>query len=258
VKRAHHSAQSSSYLALLLLVIFFSSRGAADSELTSPPAAPCAGRDFGPTIVVGFVGGFVHRDDARHIEVQLAKRLRAQCPSGIRAETFENRHRERAHQAILGWLDQDKDHNLSDAEKGRARIILYGHSWGGSAVISLARELQQEGIPVLLTVQVDSIGKGGDDDRVVPANVARAINFFQTHRPLRGQRRIVAADAMHTAILGNFRIDYKKQPKECAAYPWFDRHIFKWHTAIECDPRVWSQIEALIKVELFTPSSHRL
>jgi len=30
-----------------------------------------------PTLVVGFVGGFVHRNDLRHSEVQLARHLQA-------------------------------------------------------------------------------------------------------------------------------------------------------------------------------------
>lgn len=242
-------------LAFLCFAISIGSRGFAHGEARAQPAVGCARNAFGPTIVIGFVGGFVHRIDARHIEVQLAQKLRARCPDEVWAAAFENRNRKLAHQAVLTWLDTDRDGKLSDTEKSRARIILYGHSWGGSAVLSLARELQQESIPVLLTVQVDSIERNGQDDRVVPANVHRAINFYQTHKPLRGRRRIVAEDPSQTEILGNFRLDYDEEPKECAAYPWYDRHVFKWHTAIECDPRVWSQIEALINAQLLTPAN---
>jgi len=32
--------------------------------------------------------------------------------------------------------------------------------------------------------------------------------------------------------------------------PWYDRVFFKGHTAIECDPHVWSQVEDLIRTRL--------
>jgi hypothetical protein len=199
-----------------------------------------------PLIVVGFVGGFVRRDDLRHSEVQLAQKLQAAHPDHFRVATFGNWHRESAHRVILRWLDADEDGHLSDAEKRSARIVLYGHSWGGAAVVSLADELQREGIPVLLTVQVDSITKPGQDDRVVPANVAQAVNFYQTRGLLHGRRKITATDPNHTQILGDFSFDSKNMPVECSHYPWLTRHLFKGHIAIECDPQVWSKVEGLI------------
>ena len=36
----------------------------------------------------------------------------------------------------------------------------------------------------------------------------------------------------------------------CRDYPWLDRHLFKGHTSIECDPNVWSQIGDLIDAAL--------
>jgi predicted transcriptional regulator len=197
-------------------------------------------------IVIGFVGGFVRHDDLRHSEVQLAQKLQATHPEHLRVAMFQNWHRKAAHQTILQWLDTGQDGHLTDEEKRGAHIILFGHSWGGAAVISLARELQQEKIPVLLTIQVDSIAKPGHDDRVVPANVTYAVNFYQTRGLLHGRARITAADPAQTKILGDFSQDYTKPPAECSQYPWLTRHIFPGHTAIECDPQVWSQIEDLI------------
>jgi len=231
-------------LLLFSIRLFAATAHSVDTALQ--PIITAAGNSSTPMIVIGFVGGFVRHDDIRHSEVQLAQKLRAAHPGHLRVATFENWHRKAAHRAILRWLDTDEDGNLSDAEKREARIVLFGHSWGGAAVISLARELQRESIPVLLTVQVDSIAKPGQDDRVVPANVARAINFYQNRGLLHGRTRIAAADPARTQILGDFSFDYKQLPAECSQYPWLTRHLFPGHTSIECDPQVWSQIENLI------------
>ena len=218
-----------------------------------PPTPLVASRP--PVIVVGFVGGVVKHDDPIHSEVKLAEQLRKEHPTGVYVETFENRHREKAMHAILGQLGADRSGLLSENEKRQARIILYGHSWGGSAMVELARELDRHGIPVLLTVQVDSVKRFGVDDSVIPPNVARAANFFQPNGMIHGREEIRAADPSKTQILGNFRFDYKEHPLHCPEYPWYDRTFAKTHTEIDCDPAVWSQVEALIRQQIARASA---
>ena len=109
------------------------------------------------------------------------------------------------------WMS-NHDGVLSAEEKARARIILFGHSWGASAAVLLARDLRREGVPVLLTVQVDSVAKVWQNDSVIPDNVAEAVNFYQPHGFIHGRARITAADPAKTEILGNYRTDYKKNP----------------------------------------------
>jgi len=203
-----------------------------------------------PVIVIGFVGGFVRHDDLVHSEVQLAARLREAYPVGVDVETFENYHGEKARERILSLLDANHDGILTADEKRNSRIILYGHSWGASEAINLARMLEKEGIAVLLTIQVDSISKIHQDDRIIPANVAQAINFYQPGGFLSGQSKIRAADPSRTSIIGNFRFDYKGSPYKCVKYPWYDRTFGKSHTQIECDPDVWEQVESLIRSNL--------
>jgi hypothetical protein len=236
---------------VLLIFINFSAKAAHSADAAAQPIAASANASA-PVIVVGFVGGFVHHDDLRHSEVQLAQKLQSSHPESLRVAMFQNWHRSEAHRTILRWLNTGRDGQVTDEEKRGAHIILFGHSWGGAAVISLARELQQEKIPVLLTIQVDSIAKPGHDDQVVPANVAYAVNFYQTRGLLHGRPRITAADPAQTRILGDFFQDYNKPPAECSRYPWLTRHLFSGHTAIECDPQVWSQIEDLIDNYSFT------
>jgi hypothetical protein len=207
-----------------------------------------------PVIVIGFVGGFVKHDAMAHSAVQVAAHLRQDYPSGVYAESLENHRRGKAYLEIVRLLDTDRDGTLSAEEKRDARIILYGHSWGASEVVTLARELGREGIPVLLTVQVDSVAKPGENDKVIPANVVEAANFYQLNGVLHGQRQIHAADSARTHIIGNFRFDYKGNPIHCKEYPWYDRLFMKSHTQIECDPRVWTQVEFLIQSRL--PAQH--
>lgn len=206
--------------------------------------------DRQPAIVIGFVGGFVHANDPVFGTVRLAKRLRHAYPSGVAIRVFENHHEDRARREVLRLLDRDHDGTLSSDEKDNARIIIYGHSWGGSETVQLARQLQRQGIPVLLTVQVDSVRKPGENDVVIPSNVGEAANFYQPDGIIRGASEIRAADPGITDIVGNFRFDYRQHPISCAHYPWQDRLFMKTHMEIDCDPNVWSKVESLIRSKL--------
>jgi len=201
-------------------------------------------------LVIGFVGGYVAHTNGIHQEVQLASHLRSEYPFGINVEIFENHSGPQAHQEILRLLDTDHDGSLSADEKRKARIVLYGHSWGASEAVTTARALQKDGIDVLLTIQVDSVSKRGEDDRVIPSNVAQAINLFQLDGFLHGRPRIFAADPMRTKILGNIRFEYKTRSSNCDGYPWFARTFMRPHIEIESDPKVWGQVESLIRSKM--------
>jgi hypothetical protein len=201
-------------------------------------------------IVIGFVGGFVDHENPHHGPVQLAQRIRQTVPRGTYVRVFENRRRKRAHDVIVSLLDTNRDGVLSVDEKSRARIILFGHSWGAAAAVMLARDLRREGVPVLLTVQVDSVAKLWQNDSTIPDNVAEAVNFYQTEGIVHGRRHITAADPAKTEILGNYRIDYKKDPVECPGASWWDRVFTPGHMQSECDPNLWSRIENLVTQRL--------
>jgi hypothetical protein len=207
------------------------------------------------SIVIGFVGGFVRHDNRHHGPVVFAEHLRTTAPKDTYIQVFENRHRGAAYRTIIRLLDRNHDGVLSQEEKSLARIILYGQSWGASATVLLARELNRAGIPVLLTVQVDSVKKLWRDDSVVPPNVAAAANFYQPHGIVRGRQQITAADPTRTQILGNYRFDYKKDPVQCDGYTWADRFFTRGHMQSECDPHLWSQVEDLVRQRLAPESS---
>lgn len=217
---------------------------------TNSPHGGVAERSEPLLIVIGFVGGFVRHDNARHQEVQLAARLRQNHSSALEVRIFENHLGGQAHQEILRLLDTGHYGALSTAERLKTRIVLYGHSWGASEAVTMARILEKDAVPVSLTIQVDSVSKPGQDDQSIPANVAQAINFFQLNGFLHGRKKIVAADPLRTEILGNVQLDYKSRPINCDGYPWYARIFMKPHIEIESDPGVWDRIESLIRSKL--------
>jgi hypothetical protein len=203
-----------------------------------------------PAIVIGFVGGFISHDNLVHGGVQLAARLRKDYPCGVYVRVFENHRGENARREVLRLLDTNHDGMLSDEEKQNARIIIYGYSWGGSETVALARKLQRDGIPVLLTIQVDSVAKFGEDDSLIPSNVAQAANFYQPNGLIHGRPQIRAADPFRTQILGNYRFDYSSRPVRCVGYPWFAIAFEYSHIEIECDPDILNRLESLIRSKL--------
>jgi hypothetical protein len=217
---------------------------------SASPAAKPEQTAAHPVIVIGFVGGFVSHDDPVHSGIQLAAHLRKDYPSSVYVKVFENHRGEDAHREILRLLDADHDGNLSLDEKQRAQIIIYGFSWGGSETVTLAQKLKGDGVPVLLTIQVDSVAKFGEDDSLIPSNVAQAVNFYQSDGFLHGRPEIRAADPSHTKIIGNYRFDYSANCTCCDSYPWYVRTFERPHIEIECDPNTLNRVESLIRAKL--------
>jgi pimeloyl-ACP methyl ester carboxylesterase len=210
------------------------------------PGSNVACRPSVPLIVIGFMGGHVRADNLVHREARLARDLDRRYPNAVRAMTFANRDEVAAFRSVLNLLDTNKDGRLSGDEKSAARIVLFGHSWGASEAVNLAQELDRRGIPVLLTIQVDSVRKHGEQDGSIPANVREAINFYQTEGMLHGRRSIQAIDPKRTTILGSYESTYKITHVSCSGFPWFARAFMMPHIEIENDVAVWKQIEALI------------
>ena len=201
-------------------------------------------------IVIGFMGGRVKGGNLIHREAQLAKELQESYPRRVDAAVFANHHAQDALGLVLHLLDRNQDGHLSATEKNSARIVIYGHSWGASETVALARRLNALSIPVLLTIQVDSVQKQNENDAEIPPNVREAINFYQTEGLLHGRPQIEAADPTRTTILGNFESSYKNNPVPCTDFPWIARVFMKQHIEIENDPNVWEKIDALIQAKV--------
>jgi hypothetical protein len=199
-------------------------------------------------LMIGFMGSVERwNSDVRPVR-KLALDLRAKELPNVYVETLENKHLGLALHLIRDALDRNRNGKLDQEERASARIILYGHSLGGAAVVTLARSLKSLGVPVLLTVQVDSVGFA---DRTIPENVARAANFYQLTSPLlHGRAKIRAENPQETSILGNFKYDYSHKRVDLSEVSFLERALGGAHTRMEFDPDVWAAVEHLILREI--------
>jgi hypothetical protein len=202
----------------------------------------------GDLLVIGFQGGWKRHDDAtlgpRMVDLWLAERG---LPH-LHAETFANRRRAVALELVREAMDLDRDGLLEPAERDDGvRLVILGMSLGGSAVIKLAWELRALDLPILLTIQVESVGYG---DEEIPPNVALAANFYQYSGFLpRGEQRIRPVDPASTVILGNFGYDYRgprREALERVGQPWWSRLLRNHHRAVDRDPSIWREVERLV------------
>jgi pimeloyl-ACP methyl ester carboxylesterase len=213
-------------------------RGQSFADFAAPlPLTP------GSTLVIGFLGGWERWDDPDRSVRKLAIELRGM--RGVYAETMSNHQHRLALALIQAAFDWNRNGHLDPDERAGARIILYGQSLGGAAAVRLARELQGLDIPVLLTVQIDSVGR---NDAVIPANVAAAANLFQHDGPpIMGRSRIRAEDPSRTRILGNFQYRYWFKNVDMSSAKWARKHLGGAHARMELDPKVWAQVGLLIR-----------
>jgi pimeloyl-ACP methyl ester carboxylesterase len=200
--------------------------------------------DEGGLLIVGFMGGRESWDNEHRGVRKLALRLRAMNLPGVHVETVENTKRRLAADLVRAAFDRDRDGRLDERESASGRVILYGQSFGGAAVVKFARQLETMNLPVLLTVQVDSVGRG---DSVIPANVSRAANLFQRDGlTIRGEREIRPEDPSRTTILGNFQFTYRGKAIDLSEVSWLKRLLQRAHTKMDHDPAVWALVERMI------------
>lgn len=125
-------------------------------------------------IYLGFVGALEVPNNKHSGIVQIRDTLQAKEYPDVCAKSFspyvwlEGRDWLLAHFPAHGGA-------LTKEELQRSpKVILVGHSMGGWAMLSVARELRSRDIPVELTIQVDSVGI---TDYTIPRNVKSAAIF---------------------------------------------------------------------------------
>jgi len=201
-------------------------------------------------LILGFLGGFEPWDDESRGVRKLAIKIDAMKLPNVHVETLENRKRDLAIKLIQNTFDLDQNGFLDDWERNSARLILYGHSLGGAAVVEISHELKKMGIPILLTVQIDSVGLVYDD-HVIPSNVKRAANLFQNDGwILQGQDKIEPEDPSKTKVIANIRFDYRYKNVDMSSLSWERRLFSTPHVKMDADPEVWATVEQMILSEI--------
>jgi pimeloyl-ACP methyl ester carboxylesterase len=195
----------------------------------------------GDTLILGIVGGWERWDAPQRGVRKTALELRAMQLPGVYIETVENHKLDLAAELIARAFP-------GDAAR-RARIILYGHSFGGMSAVRFAGDLETKGIPVLLLILVDAVGH----NRPIPPNVQSAANYYQRDScPICGPKQIRAQDPARTRILGNFGYSYRRHPVDIHSEPWVRRFFVRGHEMLEFDPSMWSAVKTMI-VRAATP-----
>ncbi len=125
-------------------------------------------------IYVGFVGALETSNHKHSGVVQIRDTLRGADFSDVCASSFMPVSWTSGRDWILAHFPSHPG-VLTESELEYApRIILVGHSTGGWAMLSVARDLRDKGIPVELTVQIDSVGV---TDYTIPKNVSTGAIF---------------------------------------------------------------------------------
>jgi pimeloyl-ACP methyl ester carboxylesterase len=171
------------------------------SPATTEPKSPASQPIDCKIVYAGFVGAMETSNHKHSGVVQIRDTLRGPEYGDVCAESFIPISWESGRDWILTHFASHAG-TLTESELLHApRVILVGHSTGGWAMLSVARDLRDKGIPVELTVQVDSVGF---TDYTVPRNVKTCAIFhawdllmFMTTKSIRMQ------DPAHTKLIAN-------------------------------------------------------
>lgn len=152
-------------------------------------------------VYAGFVGAMETSNHKHSGVVQIRDMLRGPGYSDVCAESFIPISWESGRDWILTHFVSHPGMLTDNEIRQSPRVILVGHSTGGWAMLSVARDLRDKGIPVELTVQVDSVGF---TDYTVPRNVKTCAIFHAwdllmilTTKSIRMQ------DPAHTKLIAN-------------------------------------------------------
>jgi hypothetical protein len=125
-------------------------------------------------IYLGFVGALETSGNKRSGVVQIRDILQTKEYSDVCAKSFSPYSWTDGRDWLLRYFPSHDGPLTSEELQQAPKVILVGHSMGGWAMLSVARELRSRDIPVELTIQVDSVGI---TDHTIPRNVKSAAVF---------------------------------------------------------------------------------
>lgn len=157
-------------------------------------------------LYLGFVGALEPPGNKASGVVQLRDFLQGPQFAGVCAKTYSPYSWTDGRDWLLSYFPVHSG-ALTKAELEEApKIVLVGHSMGGWAMLSVARELRSREIPVELTVQVDSVGI---TDYTIPRNV-KAGAIFHAHDVLMflTTKKVRLEDPTKTRLVANVLVGH--------------------------------------------------
>jgi hypothetical protein len=125
-------------------------------------------------IYIGIVGGLETPNNPRSGVVQIRDTLHGQGYPDVCAQSFSPYVWPLGLQWVLSHFPDHAEQLTKEELEDAPKVIIVGHSLGGWAALSVARNLKRSNIPIELTVQIDSVGV---TDHTVPNNVKAAAMF---------------------------------------------------------------------------------
>jgi hypothetical protein len=125
-------------------------------------------------VYLGIVGGLETSNNKRSGVVQLRDILHGQGYPEVCAKSFSPYVWPSGLHWVLRHFPFHAGRLTEDELEGAPKVVIVGHSLGGWAALSVARNLELRNISVELTVQIDSVGV---TDHTVPRNVKAAAIF---------------------------------------------------------------------------------
>ena len=179
-------------------------RGPAKETDAPKTSGAVSGASSCTIIYAGFVGAMETSEHKSSGIVQIRDTLRGPTYPDVCAKSFLPYNPSAGYEWILSHFPSHPG-ALSDGELKRGpHIILVGHSTGGWAMLSVARDLRGKDIPVELTIQVDSVGI---DDVTVPSNVKEGAIFHANDALMfMTTKRLKLEDSSKTKIVANILV----------------------------------------------------
>jgi len=179
------------------------------SEATIPGATVSAGAATVSThcqiIYLGFVGALELPANKHSGVVQIRRTLQGKDYSDVCANSFSPYVWTEGRDWLMKYFPAHAGPLTPQELQQAPKIILVGHSMGGWAVMSVARELRGRDIPVELTVQVDSVGI---TDYTIPRNVKSAAIFHANDILMfMTTKHMHLEDPNYTKILADVKVD---------------------------------------------------
>jgi pimeloyl-ACP methyl ester carboxylesterase len=178
----------------------FTNPGAPASANIAPLQKPSSCR----IIYLGFVGALETSGNKRSGIVQIRDILQTKEYSDVCARSFSPYSWTDGRDWLLHYFPSH-DGPLTPEELQQApKVILVGHSMGGWAMLSVARDLRSREIPVELTIQVDSVGI---TDHTIPRNVKAAAIFHANDvLILMTTKSVKCEDPNYTKMVADIRV----------------------------------------------------